>query len=72
MEKIGILFLLLLVSIIFITSFNKEGQKQKRKDEKSKYVTICLDGHLYFERVELRSRSIAIKLDNDGKPIKCD
>lgn len=71
MEKIGILFLLLLVSIIFITSFNKEAG-QKNKNEKSKYITVCLDGHIYFERVELKSRSLAIKLDSDGKPIKCN
>lgn len=35
-------------------------------------VIICLDGHEYFYNDLPHSQALAIKLNDDGKPIKCE
>lgn len=47
---------------IYVDSFNKEMQ-----DKSYNYSRICIEGHIYFSSFS----RVAIKLDNDGKPIKC-
>lgn len=33
---------------------------------------VCIQGHLYYRTNSLYGDSIAIVLDDDGKPIQCD
>lgn len=35
-------------------------------------VIICLEGHEYFYNDLPHSQALAIKLNDDGKPIKCE
>jgi len=55
---------LLLMGILFILGCSPE----KRKDGGFFYNVVCLGGHLYYSG----SHSLAIVLDDDGKPVSCD
>lgn len=46
---------------------SKSPADKEVRDVTSKYEPICIDGHQYW----LKSRQLANRLNNDGKPVKC-
>lgn len=41
------------------------------KSGSAKFDIICLDGHSYYKRSAGYNGYLAIKLDDNGKPVKC-
>ncbi len=75
----------IVLCLILILSSCSESErvtvvKQKRKTTdkilkdvagNSNFNKICLEGHTYWYRSSGHATAFAIKLDDDGKPIKC-
>ena len=62
----------MILNLIFIsflsTSCNQESNdKNEIKDKTKSYNKICIEGHVYFSGF----RKLAVKLDNNGKPVDC-
>jgi len=40
-------------------------------DDENDYEIVCINGHEYYRTNFAQKTAVAIKLDNDGKPILC-
>lgn len=61
-----------LVLTLFLVSCGSERYEQTEpRDLSNKYVVICIDGHQYYQRRAGHKGMTAIKLDSEGKPVKC-
>jgi hypothetical protein len=50
--------------------FHKISDVSPAEDVGGTINTICIEGHVYY--VWRPSNGLAPKLENDGKPVKCD
>lgn len=62
--------LLFVIALVFgVYMFvNMQFREQKNKD----YEIICLGGHEYWRMNFIQKTAVTIKLNDDGKPIKCN
>ena len=62
-----------IISILIVFSIVFVGKKMSRSYEISlmNYKEWCQDGHVYYYRSH-EDGILAIKLDDDGKPVKCE
>lgn len=44
----------------------------KSSDRTKDIYKECVEGHVYYRLVGTKESSLAIKLDDDGKPVKCE
>ena len=65
MNKI-ILLIILTLSVIGCISTNPPTAKQLLNIEK-----VCIEGHIYFKGNAVYEGYFGLKVDDDGKPIKC-
>jgi hypothetical protein len=65
------LFLILAISLIF--SCNRVGQDLSNDgDQGYKYDKVCIEGHVYYSMYTHNGYTvIVLKLDDNGKPVKC-
>jgi len=66
-----VVFVLVLIGLIFGTIFAfscKLVEMYPTKDETVNIVKVCIEGHTYYD---IRG-DLLIKLDDDGKPEKCE
>lgn len=69
-----VLFLPIVATIIFsivllsVSNFKEKSSYTKVRDTMfGKYHVVCLEGHTYYSG----DRTLALKLTDDGRPIKC-
>jgi hypothetical protein len=66
-----ILLLCLLAGLLSCNDgFQKISDVSPAEDVGGTINTICIEGHVYY--VWRPSNGLAPKLENDGKPVKCD
>lgn len=62
-----------LVLFILLSSCNEpNGRDLSNKEVSDWYDKVCIENHIYYEISSGHRASMAIKLDDDGKPVKCD
>lgn len=61
---------IILISIAFMF-LNCTGRDLTNKDVKNDFNKICVEGHVYYQQREVYGQVIFIKLDDNGKPVKC-
>jgi len=68
LKRIG-LFCIASVMCSFALSCN--GYDRTNKDSSDKFDKICIEGHVYYQRVAGNAGYLSIKLDAYGNPVKC-
>jgi hypothetical protein len=48
------------------------GSDKTSFDVKDDYDKICIEGHVYYKRSMPYQGYLSIKLDDNGKPVKCN
>ena len=69
LKNIGEIIVLLCL-IIFIIGCDNDNIK--RITPKNKFDIVCINGHEYYFNKCYGYTALAIKLDDNGKPIKCE
>ena len=62
------------VGFLFYVAYQNDNDPvaiEKRKAEKS-YKIICLGGHEHYHKRYYNSESIALRVTDNGNPIKCE
>lgn len=67
----SILSKILVILILFFISFII-WHHQTLGNKSSDYHTICIEKHEYYRISFFTKGFLAIKLDNNGKPVSCD
>lgn len=49
----------------------QEESKRPMNDHTYKYDEVCIGGHVYYQRAVMHQGYLSIKLDDNGKPVKC-
>lgn len=57
--------------IVGVAHTVEEGKKINL-DWSDKYFVVCVNGHEYYTSYSGRHDVLAVRLDDNGKPIKCD
>lgn len=60
-------FFLLCYTCLLVSSCVEEDGEKTIENHDIYYEKICIEGHVYFDRY----KQLSIKLDDEGKPIKC-
>ena len=61
---------LLIISLMYNLSSNVSDQTDK--DSSNKFDLICIKNHQYYIRSAYQVGYLAIRLDDNGNPIKCE
>jgi len=69
-DKVDILFWIV-IGIIFIILAGVSIRGCKMGTDPTDYESICIEGHVYHTVNFGQKMAVAIKLDDDGRPIKC-
>jgi hypothetical protein len=48
------------------------GDDRTNKDSTDDFDKICIEGHVYYMRTTPYHGYLSIKLDDEGRPIKCN
>ena len=67
MRKIIVLIIIILIFIIGCNGYDKTDE-----DASNKFDKICIDGHIYYQRKIGYAGYLAIKLNDNGIPVKCE
>jgi len=62
--------IIFLLTCIFLISCG-EQRNWKDTDTITPMRKVCVEGHVYYKNMAPYNGGIAIKLDDEGKPIKC-
>lgn len=49
----------------------REESKRPKNDHTHKYDEVCIGGHIYYEGRTGSVWALSIKLDDNGRPVKC-
>lgn len=49
----------------------REESKRPMNDRTRFYEEVCIGGHIYYEGGAYQEWALSIKLDDNGKPVKC-
>ena len=63
----GVVIFVMILVVVY-TSYNTWTLGGDEDD----YHVVCIGGHQYYRANFLQKMGIAPKLDDDGKPVKCD
>ncbi len=64
----------LIISLIALSLYGcfTHGEDKTNKESVGNYDKICIEGHVYYTKNTGHKHSIAVKLDEYGKPVKCN
>ena len=69
--KIAGIILVLLATAGCENNECREESKRPMNDRTSSYEEVCIGGHVYYQRSRGHQGYLSIKLDDNGKPVKC-
>jgi hypothetical protein len=69
--KIAVILLVLLATAGCGNNECREESKRPMDDHTRFYEEVCIGGHVYYQRSIGYQGYLSIKLDDNGKPVKC-
>lgn len=64
-------YILLLITLLLCISCADYDSIGMIRSGDEKFKIICLEGHSYYLKVDVYQGFLSIKLDDNGKPVKC-